>query len=91
MNERAGGIENSKDTPHGESRNQSAGSATGSFDDAWLHDFYKECGREATLAYTTLNQMKNWAMVIAAAALSGLTIWQQILGVSNADNVCRFT
>ena len=38
----------------------------------WLHDFYKECGREATLAYTTLNQMKNWAMVIAAAALSGL-------------------
>jgi hypothetical protein len=42
-------------------------------DDAWLHDFYKECGREATLAYTTLNQMKNWAMVIAAAAISGLS------------------
>src|SRR5579863_6802608 len=41
-------------------------------DEAWLHDFYKECGREATLAYTTLNQMKNWAMVVAAAALSGL-------------------
>lgn len=42
-------------------------------DDTWLHDFYKECGREATLAYTTLNQMKNWAMVIAAAAISGLS------------------
>jgi hypothetical protein len=43
------------------------------FEDAWLHDFYRECGREATLAYTTLNQMKNWAMVIAAAAISGLS------------------
>src|SRR5437899_12327207 len=41
-------------------------------DDAWLRDFYKECGREITLAYTTLNQMKNWAMVIAGAVLSGL-------------------
>ncbi len=41
-------------------------------DETWLHDFYKECGREATLAYTTLNQMKNWAMIVAAAALSGL-------------------
>jgi len=41
-------------------------------DEGWLHDFYKECGREATLAYTTLNQMKNWAMVVAAAVLSGL-------------------
>jgi len=41
-------------------------------DEAWLHDFYKECGREATLAYTTLNQMKNWAMVVVAAVLSGL-------------------
>jgi hypothetical protein len=38
----------------------------------WLHDFYKECGRETTLAYTTLNQMKNWAMIVAAAALSGM-------------------
>ncbi len=41
-------------------------------DDDWLQNFYKEAGREATLAYTTLNQMKNWAMVVAAAALSGL-------------------
>lgn len=38
-----------------------------------LKDFYKECGREVTLAYTTLNQMKNWAMVVAAAAISGLS------------------
>jgi hypothetical protein len=38
----------------------------------WVETFYKECGREVTLAYTTLNQMKNWAMTIVAAALSGL-------------------
>jgi len=38
----------------------------------WVENFYKECGREITLAYTTLNQMKNWAMVIAGAVLSGL-------------------
>src|SRR5712692_7160109 len=36
----------------------------------WVENFYKECGRETTLAYTTLNQMKNWAMVIAAAFIS---------------------
>src|SRR5713101_1817071 len=42
------------------------------FDEDWLENFYKECGREVTLAYTTLNQMKNWAIVTAAAAISGL-------------------
>src|SRR5439155_13662185 len=41
-------------------------------DGEWLQSFYKEAGREATLAYTTLNQMKNWAMLVAAAALSGV-------------------
>lgn len=41
-------------------------------DDQWLENFYKECGREVTLAYTTLNQMKNWAIVIAGAVISGL-------------------
>jgi hypothetical protein len=41
--------------------------------DKWLESFYRECGREITLAYTTLNQMKNWAMVVAAAAISGLS------------------
>jgi hypothetical protein len=41
--------------------------------DKWLDAFYRECGREITLAYTTLNQMKNWAMVVAAAAISGLS------------------
>ncbi len=71
MDERAGGPENDKDAPQ-ETREISPQEAPRPFDDAWLHDFYKECGREATLAYTTLNQMKNWAMVIAAAALSGL-------------------
>jgi hypothetical protein len=44
-----------------------------SLDENWLETFYKECGREATLAYTTLNQMKNWAMIVAAAAISGLS------------------
>lgn len=39
----------------------------------WLKHFYKECGREVTLAYSTLNQMKNWAMIIAGAVLSGLS------------------
>jgi hypothetical protein len=42
------------------------------FNEEWLENFYKECGREVTLAYTTLNQMKNWAMIVAAAAISGL-------------------
>jgi hypothetical protein len=36
----------------------------------WLDNFYRECGREVTLAYTTLNQMKNWAMAIIAASIS---------------------
>jgi hypothetical protein len=43
------------------------------FDEKWLESFYKECGREVTLAYTTLNQMKNWAIVTAAAVISGLS------------------
>lgn len=41
-------------------------------DEKWLESFYRECGREITLAYTTLNQMKNWAIVTAAACISGL-------------------
>jgi hypothetical protein len=41
-------------------------------DERWIEAFYKECGREVTLAYTTLNQMKNWAMTVTAAAISGL-------------------
>jgi hypothetical protein len=41
-------------------------------DEKWLENFYGECGREVTLAYTTLNQMKNWAIVIAGAVISGL-------------------
>ncbi len=41
-------------------------------DPKWLEAFYRECGREVTLAYTTLNQMKNWAMLVTAAAISGL-------------------
>ena len=43
-----------------------------SLEDDWLHDFYKECGREVTLAYTTLNQMKNWAIAIQAALIAAV-------------------
>jgi hypothetical protein len=51
----------------------------------WVDTFYKECGREVTLAYTTLNQMKNWAMTVAAAALSGLAF-----GTSSASYPNRY-
>jgi uncharacterized membrane protein len=40
--------------------------------DKWIEHFYKECGREVTLAYTTLNQMKNWAIAIVAAFVSAI-------------------
>src|SRR5687767_6165523 len=44
--------------------------SSASFSDDWLRDFYKECGREVTLAYTTLNQMKNWAIVVQASIIA---------------------
>jgi hypothetical protein len=50
------------------------------FDESWLEHFYKECGREVTLAYTTLNQAKNWAMVITGAAISGLAFGKSETG-----------
>jgi hypothetical protein len=43
----------------------------------WLEHFYKECGREATLAYTTLNQMKNWAVLIVGAIVSAVVAMQR--------------
>lgn len=43
----------------------------------WLEHFYKECGREVTLAYTTLNQMKNWAVLIVAAVVSAVVAVQR--------------
>jgi hypothetical protein len=49
----------------------------------WLQNFYKECGREVTLAYTTLNQMKNWAMIVAAAAISGVAFSTSALNYPN--------
>lgn len=50
---------------------QSAASSAQISDD-WLRDFYKECGREVTLAYTTLNQMKNWAIVVQASIIAAV-------------------
>jgi hypothetical protein len=43
-------------------------------DETWLQNFYKECGRELSLAYGTLNQDTNWAMIIVAALISGLAL-----------------
>jgi hypothetical protein len=43
----------------------------------WLEHFYKECGREVTLAYTTLNQMKNWAVLIVGAIVSAVVAVQK--------------
>lgn len=49
------------------------GLPTVNFDnDNFLKEFYKECGREVTLAYTTLNQMKNWAIVVSAAIAAAI-------------------
>jgi hypothetical protein len=52
-------------------------------DSDWLSHFYKECGREVTLAYSTLNQMKNWAMIIAGAVISGVSFGQGSLTYPN--------
>ncbi len=56
----------------------------------WIEHFYGECGREVTLAYTTLNQMKNWAMVIVGALLSAvvaLTKTDSLSGQSSQTTV----
>src|SRR5206468_11093442 len=45
--------------------------------ETWLEHFYNECGREVTLAYTTLNQMKNWAVLIVAAVVSAVVAVQR--------------
>lgn len=47
----------------------------------WIEHFYKECGREATLANTMRIQMTNWAMVIVAAFISAAVT----LGRPSAD------
>jgi hypothetical protein len=57
--------------PSGPKANEASG-----FDD-WLEHFYKECGREVTLAYTTLNQMKNWAVLVVAAVVSAVVATQK--------------
>ena len=42
-----------------------------SFND-WIMIFYEECGREINLAYSTLNQTNNWAIVIFIASISAI-------------------
>lgn len=39
-------------------------------DRKWLEQFYKECGREVTLAYNVVNQANNWGITIAAAVVT---------------------
>lgn len=73
----------------GSDRNSVSGSTaakseTGLDFEKWLEHFYKECGREATLAYTTLNQMKNWAVLIVGAALSAVVTISKG-GAANAE------
>jgi hypothetical protein len=47
-------------------------------DPDFIKEFYKECGREVTLAYTTLNQMKNWAIVVTAALMGAFaSFWRR--------------
>ncbi len=54
--------------------------------DAWIDNFYKECGREVTLAYTTLNQMQNWAVgMIAASIAATVALTKVISGQPNVD------
>ena len=36
----------------------------------WLKSFYKECGREVSLAYDVLNQTNNWAITLIIAVLA---------------------
>src|SRR3954454_17297653 len=38
-------------------------------DKKFLDTFYRECGRELTLAYTVLNQANTWAITFFAASL----------------------
>jgi hypothetical protein len=35
----------------------------------WLEAFYKECGREVSLAYNVLNQTNNWGITLAVAVV----------------------
>lgn len=53
----------------------------------WLEHFYKECGREATLAYTTLNQMKNWAVLIVGAIVSAVVAMQRSNGSAQTNSI----
>jgi hypothetical protein len=41
-------------------------------DRRFLDTFYRECGREVTLAYTVLNQTNTWAITFSAAAIAPL-------------------
>ena len=58
-------------------------------EDDWLHDFYKECGREVTLSYTTLNQMKNWAIVVQGTIIASVAGFGRSLLTSGDTSTSR--
>ncbi|HET9840355.1 MAG TPA: hypothetical protein VFR84_19155 [Candidatus Angelobacter sp.] len=64
----------------------STSAAAGKFDEQWLHDLYRECGREITLAYTTQNQLTNWAILVVGALFPALAF-----GAAGAGRPTAFT
>lgn len=52
------------------------------FNDEWLKLFYTEVGREISLAYTTLNQMKNFAVIAVAALVGGVASISGLMATS---------
>jgi hypothetical protein len=51
----------------------------------WLRDFYKECGRELTLAYTTLNQVKNWTLFVQGSIIASVASFSRPLTASPGE------
>lgn len=60
--------------------------AAAKLDEQWLHDLYRECGREVTLAYTTQNQLTNWAILVVGALFPALAF-----GAAGAGRPTAFT
>lgn len=46
----------------------------------WIQEFYKECGREVTLAYNTVNQTNTWGVT-----LTGIVLASGLMGAARID------
>jgi hypothetical protein len=68
---------------------QSQFTTNGTDFDNWLRDFYKECGREATLAYTTLNQMKNWAITVQGAIVAAVAAFGKSITLAPGESLAN--